>query len=110
MPNPIEQPTALTALVDYQPGSVVSRVLLRTDSGVMTAFAFAEGEGLSEHSTPHDATVLVLEGVVRIAIEDTEHRVAAGEILQLPASVPHALQGDGPFKMLLTLFKRPAAG
>jgi len=106
MDNPIARPTPLAELVDHQPGSVVSRVLLRNEGGVMTLFAFGAGEGLTEHTTPHDATVLILEGDVRITVGDVDHRVAAGEILHLPASVPHALQGERPFKMLLTLLKR----
>ena len=106
--TPIERPTPLAEAIDYQPDSVVSRVLLRHPGGTMTLFAFAEGEGLSEHATPHDATVLIVEGEVRITVGDEDHRVAAGEILHLPASVPHALHGERPFKMLLTLFKKPA--
>jgi quercetin dioxygenase-like cupin family protein len=103
---PISTPTPLADLVAYQPGSVVSTVLLRTAGGVMTLFAFADGEGLSGHTSPYDATVLVLEGSVRVTIADEEHTVTSGEILHLPPSVPHALQGIGPFKMLLTLLKK----
>lgn len=105
MDQPISHPAALANLVDYQPGSVVSRVLLRNEGGVITLFAFAEGEGLTEHMTPHDATVLVLEGEVAISIADEKHRVGTGEILHLPAGVPHTLHGGGAFKMLLTLLK-----
>jgi len=108
MKTPLSQPAALADLVDNQPGSVVSRVLLRNDGGVMTLFAFAEGEGLTEHTSPHDATVLLLEGSVEISVGDEEHRVAEGEMLHLPATVPHALHGDGAFKMLLTLLKKPS--
>lgn len=110
MDQPISRPTPLAELVAYQPGSVVSRVLLRNEGGVLTLFAFAEGEGLTEHMSPHDATVLVLEGDVRVTVGGEEHRLAAGEILHLPASVPHALEGGRAFKMLLTLLKKPAAG
>jgi quercetin dioxygenase-like cupin family protein len=106
MDNPIARPTSLAHLVDYQEGSVVSRVLLKNEGGVLTLFAFAEGEGLTEHATPHDATVLVLEGDVTVTIGGEEHRVEAGDILHLPAAVPHALQGGRPFKMLLTLLKK----
>lgn len=107
MDDPIATPTELADLVAYQPGSVVSRVLLRNEGGVLTLFAFAEGEGLTEHSSPHEATVLLLEGDVRITVGDEHHEVATGQILHLPASVPHTLHGGGPFKMLLTLLKKP---
>lgn len=106
MTNPIATATRLADLVQYQPDSVVSRVLFRNDGGVMTLFAFAEGQGLTEHSSPHDAIVQLLEGGVRITVGDDDHDVEAGEMLHLPASVPHALHGGRPFKMLLTLLKR----
>lgn len=113
MTDPIATPTRLADLIAYQPGSVVSRVLLRNEGAVMTLFAFAEGEGLTEHTSPHEATVQVLEGEVRITIgqgdERVEHRVGEGEILHLPATVPHALYGDEAFKMLLTLLKNPSS-
>lgn len=108
--HPIDTPRSLADLVAYQPGSVVSRVIFRNEGGVMTLFAFAEGEGLTEHSSPHDAVVQVLDGRVRITVGDGEHEVAAGEMLHLPASVPHALQGGPAFKMLLTLLKKPRSG
>jgi quercetin dioxygenase-like cupin family protein len=103
----ISEPQSLAELVEYQEGSVVSRVLMRNDGGVLTLFAFAEGQGLSEHMTPHDATVQVIEGEVDVTIGDDRHTVRAGDILHLPASVPHALFGGQPFKMLLTLLKKP---
>lgn len=106
MEDAIARPARLADLVAYQPGSVVSRVLLRNNGGVMTVFAFAEGQGLTEHSSPHEAVVLMLEGEARITIADDVHEVAAGEILHLPATIPHALQTHGGFKMLLTLLKK----
>lgn len=101
----IEGPTHLANQVHAEPGSVTSRVLLRNAGGVMTVFAFAEGEGLSEHSTPHDATLLILEGALEITVGNVNHRVETGELLHLPAGVPHTLHGGGAFKMLLTLLK-----
>lgn len=110
MTNPIARPADLAGLVDYQEGSVVSRVLLRNPGGTVTVFAFAQGEGLTEHATPHDALVHVLEGSVRIVLGGESHTVRTGELLHLPASVPHALEGGEPFKMLLTILKKPAEG
>jgi quercetin dioxygenase-like cupin family protein len=107
MDTPIAHPTAIVDLVDYQPGSVVSRVLIRNSGAVMTLFAFAQGEGLTEHMSPHEATVHLLEGEARITIAGEPHTVRAGEMLHLPASVPHALQGEHAFKMLLTILKQP---
>lgn len=107
MEYPISTPQALAALAEYQPGSVVSRVVFRGPGGTVTLFAFAEGEGLSEHSNPNDALVHVLDGEVTALIDGAEHRVREGEMLHLPPAVPHELLGGAPFKMLLTLLKRP---
>lgn len=109
MSDPIARPTPLADLVAYQPGSVVSRVLLKNAGGVLTVFAFAEGEGLAEHSTPHDATIHVLEGSVRITVGDDNMDVTTGMIVHLPAGIPHTLHGGGPFKMLLVMLRSAPA-
>ena len=106
METPLASSHRLVDLVDYQDDSVVSRVVFRNAGGTMTAFAFAEGQGLSEHSNPNDAIVMVLEGRVRVRMGDADHDVGEGEALHLPAAVPHALIGGPPFKMLLTLLKK----
>jgi quercetin dioxygenase-like cupin family protein len=95
-------------LVNYQPESVVSRTLLKTAGGSLTAFAFDRGQGLSEHSVPHEALVVVLEGSAEIDVGTTTHEVASGELLQLPADVSHALRATSRFKMLHYLLKNPA--
>jgi len=101
-------PSPLLDLLNYQEGSVVSRTLIKKPTGTLTLFAFDEGEGLSEHSTPHDAVVQVLEGTVEILIGGKPHGVSAGEGLLLPAGIPHALTAKTPFKMLLTMIREPA--
>jgi quercetin dioxygenase-like cupin family protein len=104
----LAHPVELAGLLEYQSGSVVSRTLVKKATGTLTLFAFDEGEGLSEHSTPHDAVVQVLDGTVEVTIGGTPHRVRAGEGLLLPASIPHALKAVTPFKMLLTMIRDPA--
>lgn len=106
MTLPIASPHGLGDLVQYQDDSVVSRVVFRNAGGTMTVFAFSAGQGLSEHSNPNDAVLLLLEGTVRVRIGDAEHEVGEGEALHLPPEVPHALIGGQPFKMVLTLLKK----
>jgi quercetin dioxygenase-like cupin family protein len=105
--SPIGAATALSDLIDVQPGGVVSRTLLKNPSGSLTLFAFGAGEGLSEHSTPHEAAVQVLEGRAEVRIGHEEHTVEAGEILHLPAGVPHALHAPEDFVMLLSMLRKP---
>jgi quercetin dioxygenase-like cupin family protein len=71
----------------------------------VTAFAFAEGQGLSEHTAPFDALVHVLEGDAEIVIAGKTHQVSAGELIVMPANQPHALTARTPFKMLLTMIR-----
>jgi quercetin dioxygenase-like cupin family protein len=95
----------LVDLVGYQEGSVVSRKILGASGGNVTLFAFARGEGLTEHSSPYDAMVVILDGSAEIRIADRAFQVAAGETITLPANVPHALKADRPFKMMLVMIR-----
>ena len=103
--GPVDQPTRLAHLAEYQPGAVVSRVILKTPTGTVTVFAFDAGEGLTEHTTPSDALVHVMEGEASITIAGVTHTVASGEILRLPGGVPHAVKATTRFKMLLVMVK-----
>lgn len=96
---------ALPALIEYQPGAVVSRTLVKKSAGTVTAFAFDAGEGLSEHTAPFDALVLMLEGECEIAIAGQPHRVPGGHLLRLPAGSPHAVKAVDRSKMLLVMIR-----
>lgn len=110
-PTLTDQPVSLATLVDVQPGSVVSRVLERTGGGTVTLFAFDEGEGLTEHTSPHTALVQMVEGGLSITLRhggergDETHQLKPGDLLRIPPDVPHTLHGGPPFKMLLVLLK-----
>ncbi len=102
---PATQAAKAIALVDYQSGSIVSREILKGGTGKVTLFAFDEGEGLSEHTSPFDALVQVLEGEVEISISGKPHRVGEGELILMPAKQPHALKALKRFKMVLTMIR-----
>jgi len=95
----------LKDMVVYQEGAVVSRTIIDKPQGTVSLFAFAEGEGLSEHTTPYDALVQVLDGEVEITIGGEAYRLVEGETIIMPADVPHALRALGRFKMLLVMVK-----
>ena len=101
----IDSPTVLADLVDYNEGSISNKVLVSEKGGTITLFAFAKDQCLSKHTAPHDAIVCVLDGVANISILGTQRSVAAGEIIILPAQVPHALQAEERFKMMLTMIR-----
>jgi quercetin dioxygenase-like cupin family protein len=92
-------------LVNYQDGSVVSREILKKPTGTITAFAFDEGQGLSEHTAPFDALVQVLDGEAEITVSGTPHRVGEGQMILMPAGEPHALKAIKAFKMLLIMIR-----
>lgn len=91
--------------VEYSEGSVVSREILRNAAGTLTLFAFDAGQGLSEHTAPFDATVTVLDGEAQIKVGGEVHTTKAGEMIIMPAGVPHALFARHRFKMLLTMIR-----
>jgi quercetin dioxygenase-like cupin family protein len=98
-------PFGLAESVTYGIGSVVSKTLLKKDSGTITLFSFDKGQGLSEHTAPFDAVVHLLEGEAEITIGGEPRRVGAGQMLIMPADVPHALQATERFKMLLIMIR-----
>jgi quercetin dioxygenase-like cupin family protein len=98
-------PTRLTELLDYAPGAVVSRTLVKSKAGTLTVFAFDQGEELSEHTTPFDAHVQVLEGRAELVIGGESVMQRAGETVLMPADVPHAVKAIERFKMLLILIR-----
>jgi len=91
--------------VQYAPGSIVSRTIAENDTGTLTLFAFDAGQGLSEHSAPFDAIVQVLDGEVELTIGGEVVRAAAGQLVVMPANVPHAVKAPVQFKMLLTMLR-----
>jgi quercetin dioxygenase-like cupin family protein len=96
---------ALAELVQYQPGAVVSRTLIKKRSGTVTAFAFDAGEELSEHSAAFDALVFVVDGEAEITIAGSAYRVHHGEMIRLPANRPHSVRAVERFKMILTMIR-----
>jgi quercetin dioxygenase-like cupin family protein len=92
-------------MIDYQAGSVVSKTIIDKPTGTVTLFAFAEDQGLSEHTAPFDALVYLVDGEAAITISGKTHNVKAGEIIIMPANDPHALKAVTRFKMLLIMIK-----
>ena len=96
---------SLGELLEYQDGSIVSRVLLKNNGGTVTLFAFDRGEGLSEHTAPFEALVLVIDGEAEVEIAGRPYSVRTGETITLPANIPHAVKAATRFKMLLTMIR-----
>ena len=92
-------------LIEYQDGSVVSREIIRKETGTVTIFAFDKGEGLSEHTAPFDAMVQIIDGKAEITISGNKNILEAGEMIIMPANEPHALKALEKYKMVLTMIR-----
>jgi quercetin dioxygenase-like cupin family protein len=95
----------LISLIEYSADSIVSKTILDKPVGTITLFAFDKGQKLSEHAASYDAVVQVIDGSAQLTIGGEEVKVLAGEIIIMPANVPHAVAAEESFKMLLTMIR-----
>jgi quercetin dioxygenase-like cupin family protein len=102
---PHSEPMSAASMVGYQDGSVVSRTLVDKPVGTVTMFSFEEGQGLSEHTAPYDALVQILDGEAAITVGGQPMTAKAGDMVLMPANVPHALRAEQRFKMLLIMIR-----
>ena len=96
-----------TELIEYSEQKVVSRTLAQNDYLTLTLFAFAAGEGISSHASTGDAMIQVLDGEAQITIGSEKFNLGTGQMIIMPANIPHAVDAVKPFKMLLTVVKPP---
>ncbi len=98
--------TDLKKLLNYQDGSVVSRTLIDKGVGTVTLFAFDKSQGLSEHTAPFDAMVIILDGEADVTVSGKSNILKECEMIIMPANKPHALKAIEKFKMLLVMVKK----
>jgi len=99
------EPITLKEYIEYSSDSVVSKTLKQNPAGTITLFAFDSGQGLSEHSAPFDAVVQVIDGEGHFIIGGEDHNLTEGQLIIMPANVPHAVRAEQKFKMLLSMFR-----
>jgi len=99
------EPIVLKDHIKYSFGSVVSSTLKQNPAATITLFAFDAGQGLSEHSAPFDAVVQVIDGEGHFIIGGEDHKLIEGQMIIMPANVPHAVRAEKKFKMLLTMLR-----
>lgn len=102
---PAATPLELASLISVTEGGTASRVIARTGGGSVTLFAFDVGEELSEHTTPYDALVVVLEGDLKLTVGGAPVRAVSGTVVRMPANVPHAVESPGRSKMMLVMLQ-----
>ena len=105
LPDCLGKAQKMMELIDYANDSIVSKTLLDKSVGTITLFAFDKGQKLSEHTAPYDAVVQILDGKAQIRIKDDINELFEGQIIIMPANVPHAINASDRFKMLLTMIR-----
>lgn len=98
-------PIRLADHVAYADGAIVSKTLLDKKTGTLTLFSFDAGQGLSEHTSPFDATVCILDGEATLTIGGATIKAGPGEMVIMPADVPHDVRAECRFKMLLIMIR-----
>jgi quercetin dioxygenase-like cupin family protein len=91
--------------VEYAEGAIVSKTVLKKDTGNISLFAFDKGEALSEHTAPFDAMIQVVDGKAEIVIGGKSFFLEAGQTIIMPADIPHAVKAMERFKMVLTMIR-----
>ncbi len=89
----------------YSENSVVSKTIVKKQTGTITLFAFDKGQGLSPHVAPFDALVQVVDGECIFTVAEKKNNMITGDCIILPAGIVHAVESVTPFKMLLTMIK-----
>jgi quercetin dioxygenase-like cupin family protein len=99
------KPARLTEMIDYADGSIVSKTLIDKSVGTITLFAFDRGQKLSEHTAPYDAVVQILDGSADITIGGKPETICAGQLIVMPANIPHTVAAKEKFKMMLIMIR-----
>ena len=104
---PFSEAVNITELVDYEEGRVVSRTLTCKSNINITLFACDKEEEISAHTSPGDAMIQILDGEALINIDGKKIAAVTGEVVVMPANVPHSVSAVTQFKMILTVVKQP---
>ncbi len=101
----VSNPKDLSSLVEYSEDSVVSKTIINKAVGTVTLFAFDKGQSLSEHTSPYDALVQVIDGTAVLTIDGKDVKVVSGELIIMPGGVPHSVNAEEKFKMVLVMIR-----
>lgn len=102
---PAAQALALQSLIAPTEQGIASRILAKTAGGSVTLFAFDAGQGLSEHTSPFDALIVVLQGAVTLTVGGMAVSALPGTVTRMPANVPHAVDAQEASRLLLVMLR-----
>jgi len=96
---------SLNDSIEYSGGGIVSKTVLKKQTGNISLFSFDKGEALSEHTAPYDAMITVVDGIGEVIIGGKSFILKAGQNIIMPANITHAVNAVEKFKMVLTMIK-----
>lgn len=91
--------------IEYSAGGIISKTILKKQTGNISVFSFDKGEALSEHTAPFDALIMAIDGKGEITIGGEPHVLTAGQNIIMPANIPHAVNATERFKMMLIMIR-----
>ena len=101
----VGKPAVLADMIDYADGSIVSKTVIDKPVGTITLFAFDRGQKLSEHTAPYDAVVQIIDGSADITIDGKVKTICSGQLIVMPANIPHSVAAKEKFKMMLIMIR-----
>lgn len=99
------RPISLSDSVEYSSGGIVSKTVLKRETGNISVFSFDKGEGLTEHTSPFDAVIVGIDGKGEVTIAGQPNTVEAGQLIIMPKNIPHAVYAAEKFKMMLIMIR-----
>jgi len=92
-------------IIEYLPGSVVIKTILKKSTGNVSVMSFDNGEGLAEKTTPFDTFIQIIEGKANFVINGESNLLETGQSIVIPAHASSLVKPEGRFKMILTVIK-----
>lgn len=93
----------LKNLIEYPESGILSKVFVKDDHSQQNLFCLAAGTTLEEHTSPKNATVMVMEGEGTLTLNGEDIKLTQGVVVYMPAHAPHALEATTNLAFWLVL-------
>ncbi|WP_196885162.1 cupin domain-containing protein [Aureivirga sp. CE67] len=80
-------------------------MVLETEFSKEIRIVFQKGQEMKEHKTAFPIIVEIFEGEIVFGVENEEYKLVKGDLVTLPASIPHHLVANENSIVRLTLSK-----
>jgi quercetin dioxygenase-like cupin family protein len=87
---------------------IVSKTLHESQTSKIVLMCFEPGQALSEHTSPFEAVIQVLQGRADFKLGDKVHDAKAGALYVMPVGLTHAVTAKERFVFLLTMIRTSA--